>query len=556
MPRRLTSPTARYLAVLLGPALVGLAVVVALVAATLPSLAGHPFAVAGLLIAASASAVLGLSGLQVLASWAALGRGTQLLATPLESRRPLTAPRTGASRVALLYCTIGDLDLRGLRASMAQTVPVRTVLLDDSTDPEDRARVDAAAALLGCEVLRRETRAGYKAGNLNSAIATLGDTVDAVVILDTDTVLPPDFVEHGLRRLHDDPTIGVVQARVRAVGGSVFARAFGGLLGSHLSLTLLARDRLEGGTFHGRGAMVRMATWRAAGGIPELVMEDLAFTVAAWHAGYRVVAAPKLLVHEDYPVDAAALRVQQRKYVEGAIEFVRTQTARLRTAPVPISARLDLWLTAAMVPAAAVAGPLLLVGALLLATATTTAAGLPPWLAVGAGLGAVAPVLPEALRLLRARHPLRAAGLLAATPALYSSMLVPMLAGIWRATRGAAHFAVTPKRPAEIGRGGAVRAAVPELLLAAGGAAAALTMTGSPLLAMPLLSTAAVAIGLAWLGGRTSLAPSLRGGYRRLRRVPAVASMDPSATVSTSSVPVGASATERSARPSGSRAIA
>lgn len=141
--------------------------------------------------------------------------------------------------------------------------------------------------------------------------------------------------------------------------------------------------------------MISIGCLRAAGGIPEVVAEDIAFSVAVRRLGFRVAYAPELVCQEDYPIDYPAFRQQQRKAVEGNLEFLRHYLGMIVTGPLRSGEKIDL-LAEQLAP---VLGPL--VGLGLFGTASAAAAtgtALPGWIYLGAGLGAITPLLPEAVR--------------------------------------------------------------------------------------------------------------------------------------------------------------
>lgn len=188
----------------------------------------------------------------------ALKQSVALLLFPVLVRRDrlVVAPARGSGlRVALLHCTADDFDPVALDASRRQSRPFdRVIILDDSRRPEVRARIDAYAARRpGVAVVRRPTRSGFKAGNLNNYLATATD-VDFVVITDSDQELPADFVAGALGRFGADPTIGVVQGRHRAGRNpNRFTSWFAPLLESYIAVSQAFRTRCGFSAFQGRG---------------------------------------------------------------------------------------------------------------------------------------------------------------------------------------------------------------------------------------------------------------------------------------------------------------
>lgn len=82
-------------------------------------------------------------------------------------------------RVTLLYCTCNDFEANSLEWSMKQDYDsklLKTVILDDSTDPDYKAKVDEFAKQhKGVKVIRRKDRKGFKAGNINNYLRWGGE---------------------------------------------------------------------------------------------------------------------------------------------------------------------------------------------------------------------------------------------------------------------------------------------------------------------------------------------------------------------------------------------
>jgi Glycosyltransferase like family 2 len=443
--------------------------IVAFVVAILPSFAtASPVEMAALVVFGVASGILWLGGVRYLLMWAS-GR---MWHGPVRVTRE--DPQLAAARVALLSCAADDFNPEALRRSIAQRRDVTVVILDDSKSEAGKHAVDLFAAETGAEVLRRADRRGFKAGNLNSGIERIRSRFDYVVLLDSDDVLPDDFVERALGYFARDPRVGIVQARhVAWRGDSAFTAQFSGLLGTHIDLTQRARSAAGFSMFMGRGAMISLDAYRAAGGIPELVMEDVAFSLEVHRAGYRIAYAPEIVCTEDYPVDYAAFRSQHRKLVEGTTEFVRRSWRRIVGSRMRWYEKLDLLFEQLMIPFGAVVGL-----ALLAAGVTLFAAGddvrAPLWVAAVTALSIAAPLLPEGARLLRREGLGSSVRFLVLATALYGSVLVLTVRAAAKVLLGrGATFRVTPKT-----RGAGGRFAVARMLRAELGVVAAAVVFG------------------------------------------------------------------------------
>ena len=117
-----------------------------------------------------------------------------------EEIEQICVPADANPRILLLYCTCNDFNAKALTACRKQTYRnCKTVILDDSDDPHFRRQIDEYQLRYGnVEVVRRTERTGYKAGNLNNYLKGRTD-YDYFVVLDSDEIIPPDFIEKTLK---------------------------------------------------------------------------------------------------------------------------------------------------------------------------------------------------------------------------------------------------------------------------------------------------------------------------------------------------------------------
>ena len=121
--------------------------------------------------------------------------------------------------VAVLYTTCNDFIEESAESCVRQCYPsFKVYLLDDSTDPAFQARVDAFAARWPdrAVVVRRLTRAGFKAGNINNALRGAASAEPVFALVDADEILPRDFLRRLVPRLLADPACGFIQANHRS----------------------------------------------------------------------------------------------------------------------------------------------------------------------------------------------------------------------------------------------------------------------------------------------------------------------------------------------------
>lgn len=262
-------------------------------------------------------------------------------------------PRAGDPRpdteVAILYTTCDDFDAEACESALRQTHPrVRLLICDDSSDPWNRAVIDrwAAAQEQRVRVVRRGNNEGFKAGNLNHAIAYYVHE-EHILICDADEIIPPDFVEKLLPYFVEEQ-VGFVQAshRARTIPKSHFAGTIAAGVDLFFGHFLPAKNRFGYVSCQGHGVIIRRSVWEQVGGFPHRLCEDMAFGARALEAGYRGVFVPTVVAEEATPQTYRALLKSRSRTVRGAIEFFQLEYRRLARSPkATLTEKLDLLIT-------------------------------------------------------------------------------------------------------------------------------------------------------------------------------------------------------------------
>ena len=266
-----------------------------------------------------------------------------------ENRRHPEAPvvpLTDGPAVALLYTTCNDFVEKSALSCVNQDYRRFTVyILDDSSDPEYRSRVDRFAALHPerVRVVRRPDRKGFKAGNINHALRRVSSE-PFFALADADEILPPDFLARLAPRLVDDPTCGFVQAshRYNPDAPGKFSASLGAGIDSHWRWYQPLRNRYGFVMLLGHGALIRREAWTAVGGFPEIVSEDLGFALRIRELGWRGRFAEDVVCHEDFPESMRAFRVRHMKWTRGTCEFLCKEMGRaIFSRRIPLVEKLD-----------------------------------------------------------------------------------------------------------------------------------------------------------------------------------------------------------------------
>ncbi len=237
---------------------------------------------------------------------------------------PRLDPIARQPRVAILYTTMNDVVPDCVNA-IRQTYPVDLFLLDDSSDPYKRAIVDDLARSRSFRVLRRAERKGFKAGAINHWLSLHGAAYDYFVLLDADSVLPPDWVAETLKYAEhpENAHVAIFQGMINIWNtDKPFPRALA-------PTTRLGQDEWErrlagyvGAVFcYGHNVMIRTRPVLEVGGfVEDYVSEDFATAVRLASAGYGSVFVP-LHTWEAMPENVRGFVRRQTKWTRGSMEF-------------------------------------------------------------------------------------------------------------------------------------------------------------------------------------------------------------------------------------------
>jgi cellulose synthase/poly-beta-1,6-N-acetylglucosamine synthase-like glycosyltransferase len=265
-------------------------------------------------------------------------------ATPADAHDTMPIP---APTVALLYLTCNDFVEASAASCITQDYSSYHIyMLDDSSDAACQAQVDAFAASHAEQVtvVRRADRRGFKAGNLNHGLAHAAICEPLFAIVDADEILPTDFLRRMVPRLTSDPTTGYVQANHRCnhCDDGTIAGAVGVGIDIHWRWYHPLRNRWGFVMLLGHGALIRRQVWEEIGGFPEIVSEDLGFSVRARALGWGGVFADDIVCLEDFPADMRAFRVRHIKWTRGTCEFfAREMWPVLRAKGMPLVEKID-----------------------------------------------------------------------------------------------------------------------------------------------------------------------------------------------------------------------
>ena len=365
---------------------------------------------------------------------------------------------TADDKVLMAYCTCNDFDGKSLEESMKQTYRnVKTVILDDSTEESYKKAVDEFALKHGVQVVRRETRRGFKAGNINHYFQSKECREQGYgyyVILDSDEILPPDYIYESLKYFYAYDNVGIVQANhVSDRNRNFFMKLFHVGVNSHWPTYQTMKHFYGFSTMLGHGAMIKRDCYERAGGFPPLVAEDLCLSIEARSAGYYVAFAPNIVCKEEYPIDYVAFKKRHSKWTQGNLEFIKKYTGRISSSKMKWYEKMDIVLFTYNLPLTAVFAFFIFANltiAPLLSIDLGSVYAL--WMIIPTIIFFFSPMLNDFITWAFRLNPLRTAVYTVSVVMLYGSMLTTSLVSAVMGIFGKkARFIVTPKSSQKIG---------------------------------------------------------------------------------------------------------
>lgn len=256
---------------------------------------------------------------------------------------------TNTPPVAILYTCMNDIKEKAVTACLNQKYPDFTVyVLDDSSSDKEQQLVDNLQRKYENRffVVRRETRFGHKAGNLNNALRHIGKTYAYVCIVDSDEIIPVTFLRDLVSILEKNENLGFVQASHRQYSETDYGKFVGDDIDLHWKYFFPARNLFGFVYSYGHGVLFRTKVLLEIGGFPELVSEDIAVSTKIRENGYKGYYAHDVESLEEVPPSYQAFRRRNKKIVGGTLEFFYKYSRQFFHAKdIPLTEKMDLLLT-------------------------------------------------------------------------------------------------------------------------------------------------------------------------------------------------------------------
>ena len=360
-------------------------------------------------------------------------------------------------KILMAYCTCNDFDGESLKKSIKQSYKnFDVVILDDSTSEEYKEKVNEFALAHGIKVVRRPNRDGFKAGNINNYFFSKECQEKGYgfyVILDSDEVLPENYLYESLKYFYAYGNVGLVQANhISDRNRNFFMKLFHVGVNSHWPTYQTMKHFYGFSTMLGHGAMIKRECYEKAGGFPPLVAEDLCLSIEARNAGYYVAFAPNIVCREEYPIDYVAFKKRHSKWTQGNLEFIKKYTGKISASKMRWFEKMDIVLFTYNLPLTAVFAFFIfanLMIAPLLGVELGRAYAL--WMIIPTVIFFFSPMLNDFITWAFRLNPLRTLVYTLSVVVLYGSMLTTSLISATKGIFGKkARFIVTPKSSQKI----------------------------------------------------------------------------------------------------------
>jgi cellulose synthase/poly-beta-1,6-N-acetylglucosamine synthase-like glycosyltransferase len=212
---------------------------------------------------------------------------------------------------------------------------VKVFILDDSND-ETVQEIDRLSKIyhrkgLNLEVMRRENRAGFKAGALQAALNITDE--EYIAIFDADFAPSDDFLLKTIPYFIKNEKLGVVQSRWDHLNReyNALTRAISIGIDVHFLIEQPARYSLACfQNFNGSGGVLRReAIINAGGWHSDTLAEDLDLSYRMQLTGYHILYLSALTSKAEIPPTVTSFKRQQARWANGSLRTASKLLPRL-----------------------------------------------------------------------------------------------------------------------------------------------------------------------------------------------------------------------------------
>lgn len=189
---------------------------------------------------------------------------------------------------------------------------------------------------------RRPDNVGRKAGNVEEFVTRWGGRYAHMVVLDADSLMTGAAIAALRQAMLDDPQAGIIQTSPRLIGGhSLLARLqqFATRIYGPVVSDGIAAWQGRDGNYWGHNAIIRVAAFATAAGLPDLpgprpfggaiLSHDFVEAALIRRAGWRVTMLPRIEgSYEGVPPSLIDLAIRDRRWTQGNLQHAGVLAAR------------------------------------------------------------------------------------------------------------------------------------------------------------------------------------------------------------------------------------
>ncbi len=193
-------------------------------------------------------------------------------------------------------------------------------VLNDSSDPAIKGKIESMCRELGVRFIYRGTNKGYKGGALNNFLKYSND--EFIAIFDADESLKNNNFLKELMPYFQEGNIAYVQTEKRYSKGTFFSDSVD--IFDAFFFRFIESARAIDGTaiFSGSCGIIRRSVLDEVGGFPEYAIEDTFFSLESDLKGYRGLFVPKVYAYGKPIKTFSGLVKQQWRYNYGDTQFI------------------------------------------------------------------------------------------------------------------------------------------------------------------------------------------------------------------------------------------
>ncbi len=368
----------------------------------------------------------------------------------------------------LLYCTCNDFNANALYMCMQQDYSnFETVILDDSSKQDYIDEINNFAEKYNVKVVRRQDKKGFKAGNLNNYLKN-NTNYDYFVVLDSDEIIPSDFIKKCIKYFYFSPKIGVVQAsHIATEAENAFQKILGISVKSTSCTAQIMKNFYGANALIGHGMAISRQCYEKTGGFPLVVAEDISFAVDVKKSGYDIIYAPNIICQEEFPVDYIALKKRQCKWTQGNVEYMKKYSKNIKKSGMKWYEKLDLKLSHYSLPIIPILSLIIIIATLSLGFIDAKTINYSLFVFGLSILFLLSPLLPNIFVYSKSKQALLIIPYFLLSMATYASLTPMMIKTVTLAVLGKkAKFIVTPKTKNKISIGRALKYSIDSLCFA------------------------------------------------------------------------------------------